>query len=467
MFDFSPLKLIGDITDTISKDINLLLDREIRIGVTGLSQGGKSTLITALVNLLSAFGEPGFGQKIPRFQAYDEHGFTYGGISHQHDLEIPTFPYHEAYTALSAEPPAWPAPTVGVSEIRLELRYRNRDFIALSDEKKIYLDIWDYPGEWLMDLMLLNMDYRTFSARIKERLQKLKAVTNTEAFLGLASTLKADESVNEASLHQVVHEYNAWLLECKAKGFAMVVPGRFVLPGDLQGAPILEFIPWVFNPPSEVRAHSLYALLEERYDAYREKVVKRFYNDCFSKLDRQIILIDCLKALKGGRETFMDINDTFDVLLENFSYGRNNLLSRLFAPNIDKVIFAATKADLITYNEHQHLLSLLRSMVTQASKRVRADGSNCEFMILSAIAASRCLYAEHEGQKVQVLATDYEDEAPFYPGSVPETWSREAMEFFQNYFFLKELRPPRLRTDGTFPHLNLDVLLDYLLSDKL
>lgn len=467
MFDFSPFKLIGNITDTLSRDINLMLDREVRIGVTGLSQGGKSTLITALVNLFNVFGEPGLGEKIPRFTLYDELGFTYGGICRQHDMQIPTFPYHEAYAALTQTPPSWPAPTVGVSEIRLELRYRNRDFIALNDEKTIYLDIWDYPGEWLMDLMLLNMDYKSFSARILERLQRLKNVTHTEDFLSTGSQLKAGEPVNESLLHRVVLHYVAWLKECKEKGLAMVVPGRFVLPGDLQGAPILEFIPWVFGNPSSVRSNSLYALLEERYNAYREKVVKRFYNDCFAKLDRQIILVDCLKALKGGRETFMDINDTFDVLLENFSYGRNNLLTRLFSPQIDKVIFAASKADLITYNEHQHLLSLLRSMVSQASKRVRADGSNCEFMILSAIAASRCLYAEHEGQKVQILATDYDDEAPFYPGSVPETWSHEAMEFFQKYFFLKELRPPKIRNNAAFPHLNLDVLLDYLLSDKL
>ena len=103
----------------------------------------------------------------------------------------------------------------------------------------------------------------------------------------------------------------------------------------------------------------------------------------------------------------MDINDTFDVLLENFSYGSSNLLSRLFSPKIDKVIFAATKADTITIDQHENLLNLLRSMVKQASARVRADGSNCEFMILSAIRASRCLYAEHEGRQVQVLATDY------------------------------------------------------------
>lgn len=461
------MNLFNGIADSIGRGINLMLDQEIRIGVTGLSRGGKTALITSLVNMISSFGDVGTIERLPRFSAYESKKISYGGVARPRDLRVKAFPYQQAYVDLTSEPPVWPEPTSGISEIRLELRYKNDDFLSLSDTKHLYIDIWDYPGEWLMDLMLLKMDYEEFSDQIKKRVSAIQNVTGAGEWVKAGACLKGDGPVNENDLHQVVSLYTSWLKECKKQGFAMIVPGRFVLPGDLEGAPILEFVPWVWDKPEVHKSDSLYETLKERYHAYREKVVKKFYNNCFSRLDRQIILIDCLKALMGGRETFMDINDTFDVLLENFSYGSSNLLSRLFSPKIDKVIFAATKADTITIDQHENLLNLLRSMVKQASARVRADGSNCEFMILSAIRASRCLYAEHEGRQVQVLATDYPEEPAFFPGSVPAKWSREGMEFFQQYFRMKDFRPPKLNFGDPVPHINIDALLNYLLKDKL
>ncbi len=461
-----PFKIISDLGQTLNQDLNLLLDRELRIGITGLSRGGKSTLITSLIHLISSFGQPGIATQIPRFKAYLDQGITYGGIARQHDLQVATFPYQDAIRELKAPEPSWPQPTSGISEIRLELRYQNHDLLALSKLKTLYLDIWDYPGEWLMDLMLLDLSYEEFSTCLKQRALKLEGFCSSETWRTLGCRLNPHTPLEPALLHEVVLSYTDWLNACKKQGLSLVVPGRFVLPGDLKGAPILEFIPWVWDLDGHPDSHSLYATLRERYEAYREKVVKKFYHDCFSRLDRQVILIDCLKALKGGQESFMDINDTFDVLLQNFSYGSSNLLKRLFAPTIDKVIFAATKADLITIDQHENLLRLLQSMVTQASRRVRADGSNCEFMILSAIRASNCVYAQHEGQQVQVLTTTYPDDPPFFPGSLPDKWSYAGMEFFQKYFKLKELRAPRLEYGEGIPHLNMDILLNYLLEDK-
>lgn len=461
------MNIFNDLTNAVNRGINLMMDREIRLGVTGLSRGGKTAFITSLVNLLSTFGEVGTAERLPRFTAYDAKGISYGGLARPRDLKVAAFPYQNAYASLISEPPAWPEPTVGISEIRLELVYRNDDWFSLSKKNHLYIDIWDYPGEWLMDLMLLKLDYAEFSEKIRKRTAALSSVTDMSEWIKAGASLEADKPVREYELHRVVQAYTSWLKQCKEQGFAMVVPGRFVLPGDLAGAPILEFVPWVWDIPENCGSGSLYRTMEERYEAYREQVVRKFYRDCFSGLDRQIILIDCLKALMGGRETFMDINDTFDVLLENFSYGNSSLLGRLFSPKIDKVIFVAAKADMVTMDQYPNLLSLLRSMVKQASTRVRADGSNCEFMILSAIRATKCMYAEHEGKQVQVLTTDYGDEAPFFPGSVPPKWSRECMEFFQKYFEMRDLKPPKINPGDVIPEINMDILLQYILGDKL
>ena len=461
------MSILDDIAKSINREFNLLFDREIRIGVTGLSGGGKSTFITSLVNLISAFGENGTAELVPRFRSYNDFGFVYGGLAGQRDLKVPSFPYQKALSSLYAREPSWPEATSGVSEIRLELRYKNQDLISFSETKSLYIDIWDYPGEWLMDLMLLDLNYEEFSERIRKRVKDLDEVSLKNEWVSFGSSLHGDDAFDQVKAEKLVQLYTDWLLECKSRGFAMVVPGRLVLPGDLKGAPILQFVPWIWDHPANVSSTSLYSVFSERYENYREQVVRKFYTDCFSKLDRQIILVDCLKALMGGRETFMDINDSFEVLLEHFSYGSSSFLSRLFYPKIDKVIFAATKADEITLSQHENMLNLLCSMVSKAARKIRADCSNCEFMLLSSIRASKCLYAEHEGEQVQVLSTDYPDEKPFFPGSVPARWSREGMEFFQKYFSLRELRPPLLSMDERLPNINMDLMLEYLLKDKL
>jgi predicted YcjX-like family ATPase len=462
--------IFNSITDTVSDGVNRLFDKEIRIGVTGLSRGGKTAFITSLVNTVLNFGSEGMSDRLSRFTAYEKSGIYYGGMVQNHDLSVPVFPYYECCDALFQKNPCWPKPTDNISEIRLEIRYKDDRFYVPGEHRNIYIDIWDYPGEWLMDLMLLNMDYEEFSARMRQQVGKLTSViSSTAPLLEFGKILRPDEPLNQKNLKEAVDAYVQWLRECKQHGFALIVPGRFVLPGNLDGAPIIEFIPWLWERPEPQREsrNSLYGILKSRYEAYRSQIVEKFYNDSFSKLDRQIILIDCFKALKGGRETFDNINDTFEVLLNNFNYGSNNILTRLFSPNIDKVIFAATKADQITIDEQKNLLSLLKSMVTSASRKVRGDGINCQYMVLSSIAASKCKMVNYNGENIQVLCTDYEDDKPYYPGEIPPNWSQESMEAYQQYFKFRELKPPRIDSGELIPNMNMDILLQYILGDKL
>ena len=465
MFD----SIIEGLTDSITDSVNRLFDKEIRIGVTGLSRGGKTAFITSLVNTFLNFGNEGMSDRLSRFSAYDKSGIFYGGIAPNHDLSVPQFPYQECYDALVASNPQWPTPTDNISEIRLEIKFRDDRIFVPGEHRNLFIDIWDYPGEWLMDLMLLNMSYEQFSKKMREQVKKLTAVVDsTSKLFDYRGKLKPNEPVDHKQLKSVVGTYVDWLKQCKQRGFALIVPGRFVLPGNLEGAPIIEFVPWLwedFVPDS--RSDSLYNTMKFRYENYREKIVKKFYSDSFSKLDRQIILIDCFKALQGGKETYNNINDTFEVLLNNFNYGSNNILSRIFSPNIDKVIFAATKADQITIDEQKNLLSLLKSMVTSASRKVRGEGSNCQYMVMSSIAATRCKMINHRGDNIQVLSTDYEDDKSYYPGEIPPNWSQESMEAYQKYFKFKELRPPKLSAGDPVPNMNMDIMLQYILGDKL
>lgn len=458
---------LDKIMNTVTKEVNVLLDKEIRIGVTGLSRGGKSALITSLVNVISMFGESGIGDKLPRFKAYDKFNISYGGITSSHMMSIKRFPYEDAIDSLSSNPPQWPSPTDGISEIRLEIKYRDEKWYSPISTHTIYIDIWDYPGEWLMDLLLLDLSYDEFSAKVKEYTEKVSSVVNANEWIKLGKALDLVAKPEVTILKKVVAEYTNWLISCKENDLAFIVPGRFVLPGELKGAPILEFVPWVWDKVDSYEKESLYAELKNRYDAYKQEVVQKFYKNCFAKIDRQLVLVDCLKALKVGEVGFWDINNSFDILMQNFKFGSSNFLTRLFAPRIDKVLFIGTKSDLVTNDQHQNMLSMLKSMVRRSAARVRSDGANCEYMVLSSVKSTECVLTQHQGKEQQVLVCNDEPTKAVFPGSVPPVWQDEWVEGYQNKFKLLNPRPPRITPDSLIPSFNIDLLLEYIIGDKL
>ena len=76
--------------------------------------------------------------------------------------------------------------------------------------------------------------------------------------------------------------------------------------------------------------------MAERFERYREEVVRRFYEEHFSRFDRQIVLVDLIAALNAGPLHFADTQKALEVIMTSFRYGSSGLLGRLFAPKIDK-----------------------------------------------------------------------------------------------------------------------------------
>ncbi|MCZ8499118.1 YcjX family protein [Vibrio lentus] len=89
--------------------------------------------------------------------------------------------------------------------------------------------------------------------------------------------------------------YTRYLHTCKDNGLHWVQPGRFVLPGELEGAPVLQFFPCA-APEGKFSKTSNYAVLKARYEEYQQKVVKAFYKVTSRHSEsRQIVLVDCLQ----------------------------------------------------------------------------------------------------------------------------------------------------------------------------
>ena len=114
--------------------VNRGVDRHLRLAVTGLSRSGKTAFITAMVNQLLNLHA---GARLPLLSAVREERLLGVKRVPQRDFGIPRFTYDEGLAQLYGDPPAWPTPTRGVSEIRLALRFRSNE--SLMRHFKDYL----------------------------------------------------------------------------------------------------------------------------------------------------------------------------------------------------------------------------------------------------------------------------------------------------------------------------------------
>lgn len=453
--------------------MNRSVDRHLRLAVTGLSRSGKTAFITSLVNqLLNIHG----GARLPLFSVAREDRLLGVKRVPQRDMGIQRFTYDEGLAQLYGDPPAWPTPTRGVSEMQLALRFRSQDSLLrhFKQTATLYLEIVDYPGEWLLDLPMLAQDYLSWSRQMNGLLQGDRAEWAAE-WRQLCATLDPLAPADENRLAAIADAWTRYLLRCKQEGLHFIQPGRFVLPGDMAGAPALQFFPWPqLKEGDEARLAqadkgSNIAMLRARYDYYCQHVVKGFYKNHFLRFDRQIVLVDCLQPLNSGPQAFNDMRLALTQLMQSFHYGQRTLFRRLFSPVIDKLLFAATKADHITADQHANLVSLLQQLVQDAWQNAAFEGINMDCLGLASVQATQSGLVDHQGQQIPALRGHrLSDSAPLtvFPGEVPSRLPGSAF-WQQQGFHFEQFRPQRLDVDRPLPHIRMDAALEFLLGDKL
>ncbi|WP_413111423.1 YcjX family protein [Thaumasiovibrio sp. DFM-14] len=456
----------------VNKWVSRGLDRHVRLAVTGLSTAGKTAFITSLVNqLLHVSTNP----RLPLLGPVREGVLLGAKRVPQPDLCMARFGYDEGMQHLLSTPPAWPKPTNDVSQIRLALKYRPQQGALkyLQSDATLYLDIIDYPGEWLLDLPMLEHDFYSWSQSFYQSMRGERQRL-AETWLKAMAELDIAAQADEAQLAEISQHYTDYLLACKkTAGLHWVQPGRFVLPGELAGAPVLHFFP--IDPSrvsvqqvAEAREDSMLGLLVKRFEYYKQHVIKPFYRQHFSKFDRQIVLVDCLQPLNAGPESFNDMRQAIERLMGSFRYGRNTLLKRLFSPRIDKVLFAATKADHVTPEQHPHLVSLMQQIIHEAYQNASFEGITMDCVSLASISATEPGFVNYQGKQMPALqGTGLEDNVTrtMFPGEVPQRLPSETFWAEQGFDFIP-FRPQPCAADEPLPHIRMDKALQFLLGDK-
>ncbi|MFY8273252.1 YcjX family protein [Pseudoalteromonas sp. SSDWG2] len=442
------------------------LDSHITLAVTGLSGSGKTAFISALVHQLT---EQANDKNMPFFRVVREGRHIATTLVPQKALNIPTFAYRQAMDSLTSKPATWPESTKRINTLRLAMRYRpNRGLRAqLGDTATLTIDLIDYPGEWLMDLTMLNMDYATWSNKQLNMLRSPVRKDHGAEFLDVLAQFDSQKSVDETELKQISNTYKHALRAIKQHAHAAnLQPGRMLIPGDLEGAPLLAFFPC--QAPQLKQDNTQYAQLEARFEAYKAQVVKPFYKEYFCRFDRQVVLVDLLRALKLGPEIFAEQTDAITDLLAFFEYGKSNLLRRLFSPNIDKLLFVANKADQVGVNYHQDLALLLHDLVKSKANELTFSGVEIDTMAMAAICATHNKSVKEKGRTLHCIygkPLHEENWLTYLPPQPPRYALSKAQWPAHGFDYLDFAPMPN--EDGTLRHMRLDHALEFLIGDKV
>ena len=214
--------------------------------------------------------------------------------------------------------------------------------------------------------------------------------------------------------------------------------------------------------------HTNAGMLRERFNYYCEKVVKGFYKNHFLRFDRQIVLVDCLQPLNSGPQAFNDMRLALTQLMQSFHYGQRTLFRRLFSPVIDKLLFAATKADHVTIDQHANMVSLLQQLIQDARKMRRLKGlvwiawgwRRCRrppaaLLMLTVRKSRRCAVIDSTMAHRSCLSWRSSARCP---GQA--FWDKQGFQF-------EAFRPQVMDVDKPLPHIRLDAALEFLIGDKL
>ena len=468
---------LGDIADGILRSVEGvqdgvtgLFEPTVRLGVTGLARSGKTVFITSLVANLLDRG------RMPHLRAAADGRVRSAYLQPQPDDTVPRFDFERSLAALTGPEPHWPEPTRAISELRLSMRVQPSGILGgVSGLRTVHLDIVDYPGEWLLDLGLMERSYEQWSEDVLTRIERRPSA---EPFLAAARAADRAAPLEEARAQALAATYTEALGAFRAAGYSDCTPGRFLMPGEMEGSPALTFAPL----PGEGRAPrgSLGREFERRYEAYKARVVRPFFRDHFARIDRQVVLVDALGAIHHGPRAVEDLRLAMTDLLGAFRPGRSAWLTALLTGRrVERILFAASKADHIHHTQHPRLTAIMEALVEGARRRADFAGARTAAMSIASLRATTEQTVEHHGRALDMVrgrVLDTGREAAFHPGELPvdPAWlldpAREGAERWldADYAAMRFAPAPlTLKPGDGPPHIRLDKAAEFLIGDRL
>lgn len=435
--------------------------KTINIGITGLKETGKTIFITSLINHLLE----GNGSTLECFEDNQVDFFGETGIIKS---KFRKFPYKKYIYDFTKDIPDWPKKTVDIFDycINLKLKENNKT-------KEVKLIITDYPGERLLDMPMLRNDFARWSDNIIEDAELgVKNELSKDWFLSLENVL---DNADKAAL--ATKEYKKYIKKCIDNNLTHIQPAIMVFEAEGINVKEAKLFDMNFCPLSrEIREKhpTLTRMFEKTYNKYVSGYVKPFEKNVIKKNNVQVVLVDVLNALTGGVDCYNELRKCIKDAIDSYGYFKKGFLRGIMqwiSPNIDKVLFVATKADQCSENSRENLRCLLRDIVRKSYDKLRFDllKKNISFKFCAAHRCTEDIIKDVEGFEVEALRGLIEEngikkEAARKAGVVPAKWLED---WDSNKYKFDKFLPRKLskREGDVIEHINLDKVIFSIISE--
>jgi predicted YcjX-like family ATPase len=465
-------KLISTFRPSAGKDGSSA--KTLRIGVTGLSRAGKTIFLTSLIhNLLE-----GGADSLPELK---ECGLIFYGKPLPPANGVKLFPYKEHINSLRAPQPTWPRPTLEPSAYRILVDAGHTG----SKRTTFVLELFDYPGEMLLDVPLHMKQWIDWSDYVLGRwadrctddnLRSLDKTWQDTVRFALTTT----ESLGATDRVEMIGR--AWQHLCQgAQACGVLLSPVFPL---LMPRPSSDDRHGLFGPLTREAADQhpdIVRLMSNHYDDYVKSIVDPFVRQ-LSQCSQQIVLVDVLAILENDRkskkrnEVREELRDVIECMnyVDHHSLVDNAIDKTLALFNrswrIRRVIFCATKADQVRKDCHRRLAALLEQLVERSAKYLELRGHCPRYGYCAAVKATVEIGLRHNDGTVEsalkgvCLNVSESQEKKYRAQDIPETWPSQDRDW-PDFRFVK-FAPPRIPDgDGLLPSLGLDSIIRQFLED--
>lgn len=492
----------------------------MKIGITGIANGGKTVFLTSLLWQLEELNSSKFSLSatlgLKGFKTYNK-GLEKDSI----------FPL-ETYKDSLSKGTKWPRKTKASYQYHCKFQRKDWKGLSFGNLKRLKrlqvsqsqeVNFFDFPGERIADAAIAAIpSYEDWSDHILHHFQSHSDYSSTllpylELQKGLAKTQKApqkakffqaeqfikntfkkgslEKSADQETLESekielydtLIHSYKLVLAHLIHEFKPLVSPSTFLLDEKGQAAPMVSVEELAHTQIAGLTKEKQFAPLtkamreafpeitnnmERYYKEYRKKVAWPLFQKIIQS-QRLVILIDIPSLLMGGVGRY---NDNRQILLDLFNAIEprsplGSLLQKLQAflgLGLEKIAFVAVKADLVHPQDiaSGRLESLLRQMTNRA-KNILPD-VDFGFFVCSAIHSTRAGKENHHliGKPIRNNPEDKEMEFKISP--LPEMWpdSWKAGE----YRFI-DVKPNVSQNLSNPPNqIGLDRVFEFLLTER-
>ena len=175
-----------------------------------------------------------------------------------------------------------------------------------------------------------------------------------------------------------------------------------------------------------------------------------------------------------------DLRGAMAAILGAFWPGCNAFLTRIFQGKpVEKILFAATKADHLHHSQHGQLTAITRVILRDAKDRADFAGAETDAMSIAALRTTVEETVDHRDGPLNVVRgrlLENGKQAAFYPGKLPEDPAHllgparsGAAEWLDDDYAIMRFAPApmTLKLGEGPPHIRLDKAAQFLLGGRL